>query len=209
MGSTSTLLEVAIRDVWKALGGGPLRKGRGVAFWRPGADGYNVSLDNEKGIWYDHAAAEGGGILGLIEQARGCDRRAAIVWLAGFGGIELSNRLSTAERRAYHRQVAVAERVATDAALWRDGSIALHEEHQRAAVETEQQCEPGALELVAASARRLYTLRTEPPAALVRMFLTARREDPESVRMAIAHAHASEQYSRDLTERIVDLISRL
>ena len=53
------LLERAsITDVWTALGGGDLRHGRGVAFWRAG-DGYNVSVNEAKGTWHETATAQG------------------------------------------------------------------------------------------------------------------------------------------------------
>src|SRR2546426_428714 len=71
------LAQVSITDVWQALGGGPLRHGRGRAFWRDG-DGYHVSLSDPKGTWYDHSRGEGGGILDLISLARGCSRADAL-----------------------------------------------------------------------------------------------------------------------------------
>ena len=46
------ITSVRITDVWAALGGGPLRQRRGQAFWRDG-DGYNVSLNDDKGCWHD------------------------------------------------------------------------------------------------------------------------------------------------------------
>ncbi len=76
----------SITDVWQALGGGPLRYGRGAAWWRDG-DGHNVSLDESKGVWYDHARSEGGGVLDLVQTVLGCDGRAALHWLAGHQGV--------------------------------------------------------------------------------------------------------------------------
>lgn len=72
---------VRISDVWCGLGGGPLRARRGRAFWRKG-DGLNVSLNDEKGVFYDFPPGKGGGILDLVQKARGCDRKAAVQWLA-------------------------------------------------------------------------------------------------------------------------------
>ena len=49
----------SILSVWNAPGGGPLRHGRGMAFWRDG-DGYNIALNEAKGCYYDHAHGQGG-----------------------------------------------------------------------------------------------------------------------------------------------------
>lgn len=61
---------IRITAVWLALGGSPLRYGRGRAWWRDG-NGYNVSVNDAKSTWYDHAADEGGGILDLVVRVHG------------------------------------------------------------------------------------------------------------------------------------------
>jgi hypothetical protein len=83
-----------IRDVWSALGGGQLRRGRGQAFWR-GGDGYSVSLNPEKGLWHDFVTGEGGDVVALVQTIQQCDFKAALRWLAdliGLGIPELSQR---------------------------------------------------------------------------------------------------------------------
>ena len=83
-----------IREVWAALGGGKLRGLRGKAFWRGGA-GYSVSLDPEKGVWYDFAAADGGDVVALVQRVLGCDFRAAAVWLGDFCGVPMEKTART------------------------------------------------------------------------------------------------------------------
>ena len=58
MKGTEILNRAAIFDVWRALGGGPLRHWRGRVFWRNG-DSDNVVLDDDRGVWYDHAHGAG------------------------------------------------------------------------------------------------------------------------------------------------------
>jgi hypothetical protein len=75
------LNEIRILDVWRALGGGELRGNRGVAFWRSG-DGYSVSLNPDKGTWFDHRDVLGGGILKLVETVLASNRQEALAWLS-------------------------------------------------------------------------------------------------------------------------------
>jgi hypothetical protein len=106
---------IEITQVWHALGGGPLRHGRGVAFYR-GGDGYNVALDDHKGAWHDHRDGHGGGILDLIQRVLDCNRQAAIIWLSEAFSLDLGNPLSAVERRAFAKARAEAERFIG----WRD-----------------------------------------------------------------------------------------
>ena len=105
----------SIVDIWASLGGGDLGHGRGVAFWR-GGDGLNVSLDEAKGVFFDHAHGTGGGILALVETVLGCDRPAALRWLAAHLGVQLDGQwsLTPAEKRAYAIRRCEAERKARE-----------------------------------------------------------------------------------------------
>lgn len=76
-----------IVQAWAALGGPKLRGNHGQAFWRNG-DGYNVALDAERGLWYDHVANQGGDVVALVQTVRQCSFRDAIEWLADFTGID-------------------------------------------------------------------------------------------------------------------------
>lgn len=112
---------VRITEVWKKLGGGELRHGRGLAFWR-GGDGRHVLLDDEKGMWCDHArSSKGGRTLALIETVLECDRQAAISWLAEAFSLEIdqARQLTPSEKRAYAR----ARREAEQVAEWRDRTL--------------------------------------------------------------------------------------
>ena len=107
------LARANIAEVWHAVGGGPLRKGRGQAFWRNG-DGWNVHLDLERGRWYDFAHGEGGGILRLIEVGLPCDRRMAVQWLADFVGLPLNTRWNPHKRIVYAHRRRDAEQLAAN-----------------------------------------------------------------------------------------------
>ena len=47
-----------------------IRAGRCQARWR-GGDGWNVAIDDAKGIWYDHKAGEGGSVIDLCMKVEG------------------------------------------------------------------------------------------------------------------------------------------
>lgn len=107
MDSNRFIESLSILDIWHALGGGPTRRRRGRAFWRRG-DGYSVALHPEKGCWFDFVSNEGGGILRLVEVALGCDRKAALEWVADYAGVPLHDT-TPAERRDYARRRNAAE----------------------------------------------------------------------------------------------------
>jgi hypothetical protein len=90
--SPLTLAALDILEIWRELGGGELRGKRGRTFWREG-DGYNVSVDPLKGVFYDHRGG-GGGALDLVEVARGVDRCGAIEWLEAHCGLDARQRPS-------------------------------------------------------------------------------------------------------------------
>jgi len=119
MTARELLDRASVTAVWAALGGPPLRHGRGQAWWR-GGDGHNVSLHEGRGLWHDHAGGMGGGILDLIETALGCDRRAALKWLVAHLGTSLDKRpLSSGDRCDYAERRARAESVARELTAWR------------------------------------------------------------------------------------------
>lgn len=138
----------SITDAWTALGGPPLRHGRGVAFWR-GGDGYNVKLSTERGLWYDHARGDSGGILDLIQTVLGCDRRGAVHWLANHLGVELdSEPLSPSARRQWARRRARAEREARSLADWRADYLASLRARRNAHWDSERDACATALQLL-------------------------------------------------------------
>ena len=114
----------SIVAVWSALGGPEPRHGRGPAFWR-GGDGHNVSLDQRRGVWYDHARGEGGGVIDLIDKVQGCDRASSLRWLASHLGVSLDDgrSVSGAERQEYAERRRRAEEEAQALADWRDAYL--------------------------------------------------------------------------------------
>jgi hypothetical protein len=93
--------EVAMSQIWKQLGGGPLKGSgtgkRGIAFWRKGENGFNVSVDFHQNVWYDHRDGRGGGVLALVRVARQCSEHSALEWLELYGGLSPSRPLTRAE----------------------------------------------------------------------------------------------------------------
>ena len=98
-GTRLDISQIRISEVWHALGGGELQHNRGRAFWRKG-DGWNVKIDDAKGSYFDHARGVGGGVLDLIQLARGGSRAEAMEWLKAFTGVESG---PTGRPRARHR----------------------------------------------------------------------------------------------------------
>jgi hypothetical protein len=132
MSSASILPRVRITDAWRVLGGPKLRRSgrnhyRGRAWWRDG-DGFNISLDDARGVWFDHRDAIGGGVIDLVVLVRGGSREEALHWLAQAQGITLDDRpLSAADRARW-----VAERNALESHLpaaryWRQSMVAMTE----------------------------------------------------------------------------------
>lgn len=69
-------------DVANRLLGEPSQHNKNEVRW--GNKG-SLSVDLEKGTWFDHEADMGGGVLDLIRRERGCDKGAALDWLKGEG----------------------------------------------------------------------------------------------------------------------------
>ena len=122
--ASDVIATATISTVWEGLGGGPLRFGRGRAFWRDGRN-FNVALDDAKGVWYDFARSEGGGVIDLVQRAINYDRREALRWLADHVGVSLDDRpLSRDERQSFARRRQRAELVAKGLTAWRARHLA-------------------------------------------------------------------------------------
>jgi len=120
MTARDLLDRASITDVWRALGGGELRLGRGRAWWRDG-DSYSVSLNQDKNVFFDFVAGKGGGILDLVRTVNGCDRRDALRWLADDRGVSLDNDrpLTREEKRRYVQRRSHVESKARNLTKWR------------------------------------------------------------------------------------------
>jgi hypothetical protein len=90
MTATEVVRHTTISRVWRALGGGEIRRSRGQAWWRQG-DGWNVALRDDQGQWFDHRDQVGGGVLDLIRHVRGGSRGDALRWLADWECLPLDN----------------------------------------------------------------------------------------------------------------------
>ena len=69
-------------DVALALLGEPSSAtGRELRFRRRGS----LSVDLQRGCWFDHEAGTGGGVLDLVMHEQNCDRAGALAWLEAGG----------------------------------------------------------------------------------------------------------------------------
>jgi hypothetical protein len=75
-----TSYSMLMGEVALKLFGEPTSKHHGGGEWRYGTRG-SLSIDLRKGAYYDHEAAEGGGVLDLIVREIGGDYRDAVSWL--------------------------------------------------------------------------------------------------------------------------------
>jgi hypothetical protein len=126
--ATDIVSSVRISEVWRALGGGQLRHGRGQAWWRDG-DGFSIALRDDRNVWHDKRDNGGGGVLDLIALVRGGSRQDALRWLAEFAGLPLDDRpMSLAERNEWAQRKRLVERDLPRARYWRRAAVALGEE---------------------------------------------------------------------------------
>jgi hypothetical protein len=127
------LRDVKITQVYVTLTGKtPRRTGtdtaRGQAVWREG-DGFNVSLDDSRGVWHDFKTDEGGGVLDLVARIRGGGRQDALKWVAQFAGVGLDDRpLSPAEKQRWAEQRREVNRELPAARYWKRAAINMSED---------------------------------------------------------------------------------
>jgi hypothetical protein len=126
--TSDVLARVKISDVYAALGGPKLRKMRGPAFWR-GGDGFNVSLDDGRGLWHDFTTDEGGGVLDLVVHVRGGNRADALHWLADLAGVPLDDTpLTPEDRERWAAERQALERDLPAARFWRLSAVSMAED---------------------------------------------------------------------------------
>ena len=73
-------LAATMPRVARALLGDPVAHLSTAAEWRYGRRG-SLAIDVKRGLWCDHEAASGGGVIDLIRRERGGDVQAALRWL--------------------------------------------------------------------------------------------------------------------------------
>jgi hypothetical protein len=179
---------IRISKVWAALGGGPLRNGRGAAFRRDSRD-FNVSVSDEKGVWHDFVSGDGGGVLDLIQHVRGGSRADALKFVAELAGLTLDSRpLTRQERRTHAKHLHQAGNLAQQCAWW---VRAYSQELERTKAMAYEHSDWNTL---AWSARELYQIQTAVPAALMDRYLKAMNTDPERTASFVEAGRDDERY---------------
>lgn len=168
---------LSIVDVWQALGGGELRRGRGRAFWRDG-DGFNVALNSGRGVWRDLVTCEGGGILRLIQTVRRISKGEAFRWLADLAGVALTpNSPDRRVRYAEARRDAAA--LARSAGWWLAARLSELEERKRLNNGDEG---PVNEDVLTEASSELWRIQQMDAAAVLAEWAAARESDPERTR---------------------------
>jgi hypothetical protein len=193
---------VRISEVWFALGGGPLRRGRGRAFWRDG-DGFNVSLSNDKDCWHDFASGDGGGVLDLVQRVRGGTRAEALHFVAEVAGLPLDDKpLSPRRRQVYAAYRHQAGSLAQQCAWWVRASI---QELERIKAQANENDDFHALSW---SSRELYRMQQAVPSALMARFLNAMRDHPKNTASLVEAGREDEQHAYAVTALIVAMLAK-
>ena len=190
----------SIEEVWRALGGGKLRRGRGKAFWRNG-DGFNVQLYPTRKGWQDFATNEGGRVLELIQTVQGCTRSEALRWLADFAGIPLTPS-SPERRRRYAEASQRATEVAKLAGWWFEPRCEELEKLKRLSNGDDGPFDEDALTAAAGELYRLHQLSLNPD-ALIAEFARASQLDPENTWRLIQAGRAYQEQEDEVFGRIV------
>lgn len=198
MTATALIAQTSIVSVWQALGGGEIRRGRGQAWWRRG-DGWTVALDDERGTWFDHRDASGGGVLDLIRHLRGGSRAESLRWLAGWRGVRVDgdSPLSREERRRYAQARQDAPALARAAELW---WIERRAHLERAKADALADGDDAAL---AKAAREHCLLGRLSGVGVVRVYLRARQADPTGTAALVAEGAEWERTARHIVALLV------
>jgi hypothetical protein len=160
-----------------------------------------VSIDTERGVFYDHVQNCGGGVMALVEIVLNCNRASALAWLESEGFIE-PRRLTHEQRREHARRRDEATSAALDIAHWRIAFILELNTCKAAAAQTWNDVALGR----AASLCNL--LENGSPADVVREFIRQRMADPATVARFVALGQERDEEARRITTRVVHLLAR-
>lgn len=206
-GSTTTgahlVASVKISEVFRLLGGGPIRHGRAKAFWRNG-DGWNVDLVDARGVWHDKATNDGGGVLGLIRHINGGTRAEALHWLADATGAILDDRKPDPAVRAARLAV---ERELPVARAWRRAWLDLADElleGLKSALFDPTQPAPAEGEIAAIEGLR-KVIHDAEGAALVNEYIQCRDGSPGMTMAMVSAADRLIRVERRTLERFIKL----
>jgi hypothetical protein len=200
--SSSTIGSVCVTAVWERLGGGPLRGGRGVAWWRDGDSPTSISLDSKQNVWCDHARGSvGGGVLKLVRTVLDCDKASAVRWLCEEGFIEnLATSPELVRKRA--QKWAAVRHQAENIRLWRRGLVAELETAKADAVARDDEL------ALAISARELFLMETNG-AAVVARYRKHLATDPAAAARLIQRARDDAKHAQAITAKVVLLLGIL
>ena len=190
---------LSIVDVWRELGGGELRRGRGRAFWRNG-DGFNVALNPKRKGWQDFATNEGGGILALIQTVQDCTRSDALRWLADLTGLALKQN-SPERRRRYAEARQGAADLAKRMGWWFESRCEELERLKRLSNGDDGPWDEEALAAASGELYRLHQLNLNPD-ALIAEFARVSQWEPETRRL-IQAGRAQQEQEDEVFGRIV------
>jgi hypothetical protein len=201
MTAAQLIEQTRISNVWAALGGGELRRGRAVAFYR-GGDDYNVALNDKIGAWRDFVTGDHGGILDLIIHVRGGSRGEAARWLADMRGVTLDNSpWSQEDRRRYAERRRVASVTAGDIAHWRDVLIPELNARKLAAVEA------GDFKALGPAAKLCHVLECGSPEEIAREFIKHRARNPKDTERLITEGRERDLEAQRTTAECVLLLA--
>jgi hypothetical protein len=196
---------LTISQLWTVLGGDLPKRARAKAFWRPKADGLNISLSDEKGVWFDHAKGEGGGLLDLVEHIKGCSRAEALRWLADLAGVPLEDRpLTATEKRDYARAKCEARPLAQAALWWWQARLSELEDLKREAVRPDGMD----VEALAQAAQEAYRLQDLSAAEVVQVYMLMKRTDPLGTGQLVHIGEIWERACRAVIRAIIAKIER-
>ncbi len=195
---SSTIGSVCIIAAWERLGGGPLRGGRGIAWWRDG-DSFNITVNPEKNVWFDHARGVGGGVLELVRTVLDCDKASAVRWLCEEGFIEDSSASRTEVRKRAQRE-ATLQLEAENIKWWRRGFVAKLEAAKADAISRDDEL------ALAISARELFLMETDG-AAVVARYRKHLAVDPAGAARLIQSGRDDVKHAQAITARLVHLLA--
>jgi len=196
-----TLDQISIVDAWKLLGG-ELRGHRGKRFWLDG-DGWNVSLNSEKNVYFDHVDARGGGVLDLVMVAKGYTKQDALRWLEANCGLDTRRPLSPQEKREYALQAAGTERLAQRLADFASGLELIAERTTMGLYEYLSAAGIDAPETLGRFQHQLFILKTAHAQDLAHVWRNARTMAGEVERVGREHR----EHAESVTRMIVDMLA--
>jgi hypothetical protein len=162
-----------------------------------------VALNFGRDVWHDHAHANGGGVVRLVETVHACSRPEALDWLRlKFGWPEAN--WTPNERRDYAQRRSLAERLAERALLWR-APLLYQCQRAKSAAHAEYLEHPNHQTETAWSnaAQRLYFMENLNGAEFARAYRNAVERHSAIVEQLIAEAQRDQAHAEQCTAVVV------